>query len=172
MRSTTSKFAATVLAVAGLTAMTPSFALLGTNLATTSLGVSAVVLATCTVSSTPVAFGNYQMAQTDSTGSITVTCSAGLTAYDIGLDAGAGSGSTTTARKLTLSASTSTLNYGLYTDISRSINWGNTLGTTQSSTAVSGTATTKTFTVYGRVPAAQTSPAGNYADTVLVTVYY
>jgi spore coat protein U-like protein len=64
------------------------------------------------------------------------------------------------------------LNYNIYTSAARTTVWGN--GTSGTATiGGTGTGTSQSVTVYGRVGSGQTSvPAGAYADTVAVTVTY
>ena len=170
MRFTKSfKLAVVAMVAANVVTVPSSFAATATG----NLGVTATVLSTCSVSSTPVAFGAYTFSAVDSTGSITVTCTADVLTYNVALDAGAGSGSTTATRKLT-SVGLNTLNYSLFGNVGRTQNWGNSQGVdTLASTAnTSGSGTIKTFTVYGQLPANQTSPAASYSDSVGIVVNY
>lgn len=146
------------------------------SLAATSTGlllVTATVLSTCSVATTPVAFGNYTTVQVDTTGSITVTCTLDVGSYNVALGTGVGSGSTTSTRMLT-SPGGSNLHYAMYADSGRTANWGNVPGTdTLASTAnTSGTGAIKTFTAYARLPAGQTSGTAVYTDNVVVTVNF
>jgi spore coat protein U-like protein len=62
------------------------------------------------------------------------------------------------------------LNYALYSDSARTLNWGETDGTdTVDST---GTGANQSFTVYGRVAASQNVPQGSYSDTITITVNF
>ena len=62
------------------------------------------------------------------------------------------------------------MGYNIYTDAPGGTVWGNTLNSdTLEST---GTGVEQSFTVHGRVPAQATPAAGDYADTVTVTVTY
>lgn len=142
--------------------------------ATTSMGVVAVIVQTCIAAATPIVFGDYSTTQLDNTGVITVTCTPDVASYNVALGAGAALGATTSTRKLTALAGTSTLNYSLYRDSSRTQNWGEAQGsdTQSSSLATTDLGVIKTFTVYGRLQGNQFSPAGAYADTVQVTVNY
>jgi spore coat protein U-like protein len=88
--------------------------------------------------------------------------------YNVGLDAGTSSGATINARKMASGANS--LNYQLYSDAARSTIWGNTTGT--DTVTGSGTGLAVDHTVFGAVPAAQLVPAGDYADTITVRVYY
>ena len=131
--------------------------------AATVFTVTASVVASCTIVTTDISFGSYTLAQLDNTSTVTVTCTTGSVGK-IGSNAGAGSGATVTARKMTSGANT--LSYGLYQDSSRANNWGNTPGTDTVNTT--GTGTPQVFTVYGRIPANQTSPIGTYTITATV----
>jgi spore coat protein U-like protein len=138
--------------------------------ATDTMTVTATVQSACILTANPLAFGNYNptsSANVDASTTVLVTCTQG-TAYNVGLGAGAGSGATTTTRKLTSSGHT--LNYTLYQDASRSINWGNTVATDTVSATAGLTATT--HTVYGRIAGSQNTTAGSYTDSVTVTVTY
>ena len=59
------------------------------------------------------------------------------------------------------------VNYELYQDSSRSTLWD-----TSNTVSSTGTGSDQTFTIYGRVPAQSTPPAGDYSDTVTITVTY
>lgn len=121
---------------------------------------------TCTVSSSGVNFGSYDVFSTtpdDITGSITVSCSAS-TSYSIALSAGYGSFATRT-----LTNGSHTLDYNLYTNSTLTTVWGD--GSAGTST-VSGTAASQTYTVYGSVPAQQNVTVGSYSDVIVVTLTF
>lgn len=142
--------------------------------ATGTLNTSATVTSNCTVSTTAVAFGDVDVtsgSNVDGTGGISVTCTSG-TAWTATADAGSGTGATLATRNMT--KGTDLLNYILYTDSARSSVWGDGV-TVGADGKFTGTATgsAQASTIYGRVPAGQTSlPAGAYSDTVTVTVTY
>lgn len=136
-----------------------------------SIAVSATVQASCTVTASTLAFGNYNPLSStplDATSSITVNCTTGST-YTVGLNAGGTSGATVTTRQML--QSTNALNYSLFRDSGHTTNWGNTPGTDTPASVVA-TTSAATTTVYGRIPALQNVPAGSYTDTVQVTVTY
>ena len=141
--------------------------------ASSNLGVSATVTDNCTVSTSPVAFGNVDAtsgANVDATGGISVTCTNG-TAWSASADAGAGTGAPLASRKLADGANL--LNYSLYTEATRTTLWGDGVGGTTATIDGTGTGVAQASTIYARVPSGQTSvPAGSYADTVAVTVTY
>jgi spore coat protein U-like protein len=138
--------------------------------ATSSLGVSATVQATCLNVATAMAFGTYTGVVVDSTATITVTCT-NTTPYTVSLDAGTGitPTATVTTRKMT-GVPGVFLNYALFSNTGRTTNWGITVGTD----TVAGVATGagQVLTVYGRVAAGQFVTPGGYADTVTATVTY
>lgn len=139
--------------------------------ATTSFLVTATVLKFCTVVATPMAFGNYTSSTVaETTSEITVTCTNG-TPYDIGLSAGTAAGATVTTRQMSGTTVTAArLNYFLYSDTGRTVNWGNTVGT--DTVHITAGATPIISTVYGRVPAGQFVAPDAYLDTIAVTVTY
>lgn len=140
---------------------------------TSNLSVTATVTGNCSVDTTPVAFGNVDVtagSNVDATGTLSVTCTSG-TAWTATADEGTGSSATFANRQM--ANGTNLLNYGLYTNSTRTMVWGD--GLLGATTAFSGTGSgaAQTNTIYGRVPLGQTSvPAGSYADTVTVTVTY
>jgi spore coat protein U-like protein len=63
------------------------------------------------------------------------------------------------------------LTYELYKDTQRAAVWGDTVDTALDIPAAPNR-NPRTFTAYGRVPAAQDATVGNYTDTVLATVNF
>ena len=110
----------------------------------------------CTLTITTLNFGTYAGTQLNGTAAGTVTCSG---AWNIPLNAGTGAGATETVRKLT-GPGGALLNYSLYTDAARTINWGNT---TSNELAGTGNAS---INVYGQIAAGQSVAPGTYTDTV------
>jgi spore coat protein U-like protein len=138
---------------------------------TANLTVNITITAGCTVTGATLNFGSSSVlaSNIDQTTTVGVTCTNAAT-YNVGMDKGA-NGASVTARQMKGGASnTEFVDYTLYRDSSRTLNWGNTVGTdTLSGT---GTGSTQNITVYGRVPAQATGSAGSYTDTVLITVTY
>jgi len=135
---------------------------------TTTFGVSATVQATCLVSATALAFGTYTGVVANSTSTVSVTCT-NTTPYNVGLSAGLATGATVTARKMTGPAS-ALLNYSMFSDSSRTVNWGQTVGT--DTVAGSGNGSAQAITVYGQTAAGQYVAPGAYSDTITATVTY
>lgn len=137
---------------------------------TSTLNVSAIVAAACTVTTSPVTFGSQSNFATniDANGSLTVTCT-NAAPYTIALDKGAGSGATVALRKMT--SGVNTLSYSLYQGSVGSQIWGDTtLGTTIYSGT--GTGLAQNIIVYGRIPSGQNPAVGSYTDTVNVTISF
>lgn len=65
------------------------------------------------------------------------------------------------------------LNYNIYTKGNRTIIWGDGTSGTSTKQKTKSSPFTKRHTLYGQIPARQTTvKAGNYSDTILVTVNY
>jgi spore coat protein U-like protein len=135
---------------------------------TVTFAVTATVSTTCFVTANPLNFGPYTGLQLDGTSTIQATCSTG-TPYTLGLNQGTGSGATVTSRKMT-AGGVEFLNYSLFQDSTRSLNWGDTIGT--DTVASTGTGSAQSFTVFGRIPASQFVAAGDYEDTITVTLTF
>ena len=135
----------------------------------TTFRVSARVEAVCEVTASDLVFGSYtaQASTLQGTTLLRATCTPGTT-YNIGLNDGAAGGTIYNARQMASGANK--LNYQLYRDSARTNIWGNTTGTDTVHDVGIGLA--KDHTVFGSVPAAQVVPAGEYADTITVRVYY
>ena len=140
---------------------------------------SAAAQTSCTVSTTPVAFGNYSSfssSSTDSSGNISVRCQAFvalLIPYSVSLTTG-GSG---TYSGRTLRSGTSRINYQLYSDLTRTQVWGDGTGGSQPLPgsillSLGSLNVANTHTVFGRILARQNSPAGTYTDTIQIVVTY
>lgn len=115
------------------------------------------------------------MSANDTTGTVSVTCSASIVgavvSYEVQLSAG--NGGSFSPRKM--SNGTFNLNYNLYTDASRTQIWGDTTSGTVSVTntyTMVGTSATTNHTAYGRVPALQNVGAGSYSDSITATVIF
>lgn len=145
----------------------------GSLTASTSTTATATVVSSCNISATTLNFGttSFLTGNLDSTATISAQCNNSLP-YSIGLNNG--NNASGSQRRVKLGAS-NFINYNLYTDSGRTSAW--TTSTSPSSctggagTCVIGTGTgsTQSITVYGRVPP-QTAPApGTFSDTVVIT---
>lgn len=162
---------ATALIATGSFALTAQAATVQAN-----MGVKIVITNACDVATTaptPVDFGSHGLlsaAVNESTaGGITVTCNNGAT-YNVGLSAGANPGTAGDVTTRRMANGGVYIAYQLYSNAGRTTVWGNTVGT--NTVASTGTGSAQTFPVYGTVPAQTTPAAGNYNDTVQVTVTY
>ncbi len=145
--------------------------------ATSNLSVTADVTANCTITTAPVAFGNYDPVSANATnpldanGTITVTCTTGSAAtITLGQGSNAATGSSDAAPLRQMKdTGTDVLAYSLYQDSGLTTVWGNTSVT---GVADTGNGTAQNVTVYGSVAAGQNVPAGSYSDTVVATVTF
>lgn len=145
--------------------------------ATSNLTVSSSVSANCSITTTPLSFGEYDpvvanaSANLDSTGTVSVTCTDGASAtIALGQGSNADAGSTDGAPLRRMSdGGTNYLSYNLYSDSARTTAWTNDAA---GDVATTGTGTADEHTIYGRVTAGQNVPAGSYNDTVIATVTF
>jgi spore coat protein U-like protein len=134
---------------------------------TTTMTVTANVVASCSVVGGTLAFGNYDpiaAAATDATVQIGVRCTRGVTAL-IGLSLGANPSGTT--RRMNNGGSF--LDYELYQDAPRTVIWGTGV---QRVTYVAASNALTNFTVFGRVFALQDVAVGAFSDTVTISVTF
>jgi len=108
----------------------------------------------------------------DVTATVTTTCTieaVPLITLGQGSNPGLGSSDTTPIRRLNNAAYY--LNYGLFSDVNRTILWGNTTGTAPALGISNGLPTVNT--IYARITRGQTGiKAGAYTDTVVATVTF
>lgn len=135
----------------------------------------APLLAECTISTTPVAFGTYSPTSAtphNGVGGVRTDCRHNDSPSGISIGTG-GSGSYTTRRMINGS---SQLQYNLFSDASRTTVWGNgSGGTVTVSPPISqsiGQRRIREAVIYGRIPARQNVRAGTYSDTMFVTVSF
>lgn len=142
----------------------------------------AAAVVTCSIATNPLPFGNYSSASlvpSDTQANLTLSCSSNqpldlnlLVNYSVSLSAG-NSGSTG-SRYLLQGASR--LNYNLYRDVARATLWGSGADASNGSLVILSLLplnNSATLTVFGRIPAQQTSvAAGSYSDTITVTATY
>ena len=157
------KIAFGIAAVAAI-ASAPAFA---AGTATGTVDVSLNVSSACAVTAQPLDFGttNSFTAAIDSSSATTVKCTPNA-AYTVFINYGNNAASGT-QRKLKSTTTTATVNYDLYSDSTRSTAWSPTSGVTGT-----GNGNDQPMTIYGRVPVQTAVAAGDYKDTVTVTVNY
>ena len=136
------------------------------------LCASGAEAANCTVSSTSVSFGTYNVfnaTPNDSTGSVTLNCTGGAKSVAIGISRGGSS--TFLPRRMAKGGEP--LVYNLFLDAARTVVWGDgSPGTQYQVVDDPRNRSDVTMTIFGRMPPAQDVSAGTYADTVMVTVNY
>lgn len=133
-----------------------------------ALGAPLARSAGCTVSTSGLNFGNYDVFSAlndDITATINVDCPSG-TAYSIWLSSGSG-----TFSSRTLTGGGNFLLYNLYLDPTRLTIWGDGSAGTGTYSAT-GTGSNVATPVYGRIPAGQNAWVGTYTDVVTVTVNF
>ena len=151
--------------------------LLVVTVATVSGSAPAHAVVSCSIASSGVAFGTYNptsLVDNTSTGSVDVSCNGTLlqiVGFSVSLSSGNG---TMTTRKLVSGANN--LTYNLYLDPAYMVRFGDgTMGsqTTSASFTLAVSPTVRSITVYGRLPAGQTTATvGTYSDTLVMTVTF
>jgi spore coat protein U-like protein len=134
-------------------------------------GAARVEGANCSVSTTPVVFGAYNVfssAPVDSTGSVTYSCNGNLNFVLITMT----KGRSTTFQPRQLGKGTERLDYNLFRDPARTVVWGDFTGGTWAYTDINPEKQSTTVTVYGRIPPGQDISAGSYTDTVTVVINF
>ncbi len=143
---------------------------------TSTMNVSVSVVHSCSMDSSPMAFGAYDgfvanaSTALEAMATVFSTCTSGAAAL-ITMNAGASAGSGSAAapvRRMTAGAG-KYLVYQVYSDDARGTVWGNTAST---GVALTGTGVSQTLTAYGRVLAAQPAAQGVYRDQLSVTITY
>jgi len=146
----------------------------GTGSVTTNMAVSAKVVHFCkTQSASVLKFEDFRAdTAKDTTATVSVACTS-TSPIEILLGAGANGGSASGARKMSDGGS-NTIDYNLYSDSTRTVNWGDTTGSAGNTVTGSGAGlgTAVENTVYGRIPVQEGAVPGSYTDTVLVTINY
>lgn len=138
--------------------------------ASASLQVSVTVDQSCVLTTTSLSFADYSpfaTAPNDSTGAVTIHCSIGTIA-NIGLDCGT---ACTASVPYMRNGSGGSLSYSVYQNSTRTTPWGNTTGSWLTTPPAPDT-NSQVYTIYGRIPALQPVPPGNYTDTVTATVNF
>jgi len=136
------------------------------------LGASTAYAAgSCTISTTSVNFGSYNVftgSATDSTGTVTVDCNGG--AHNIVVTLSKGASASYNPRTMLKGAEA--LSYNLFSDAARTSIWGDGSGGTFTYTNPNPPNGPFNLTVYGRVPAGQDVSAGVYSDTVSAVINF
>jgi spore coat protein U-like protein len=150
----------------------------GTTPATTansSFQVNASVASVCYVSGTTLSFGSNLdpvngTVPVDATSTLSVQCT-NTTGWSVALDAGTNAGGPAAFGSRAIKNGSQTLAYQLYTNAGRTTVWGDGSGGSAPVTGT-GTGSTQSLTVYGRLPSLTGAIPGSYTDTVTVTITY
>jgi spore coat protein U-like protein len=144
---------------------------------TSTFQVTATVISSCSVTTSPIAFGNYDPTSTTALtaqGAVNAKCTKGsvvAVALDQGTHPVTGT-STAAIPARQMSNGTVTLPYHIYTTSGGTTEWGNTTAqepATQTSATVN---TALVFTTYGNLPAGADVTAGAYTDTVTASLTF
>jgi spore coat protein U-like protein len=144
--------------------------------ATSSFNVTAQVVQSCTISTVPLGFGNYDPIVANLStalqvnGSVTITCTKG-SSTTIGLDPGQNASHAVGTTRAMAQGVVDYLSYELYQDVGHATVWGNS-GVALFTPPVAPSKAARTYTIYGSVPPAQSSTTGAYTDSVVATVNF
>jgi spore coat protein U-like protein len=134
---------------------------------------------TCTATATTVAFGTYNpMSATPdtSTGTLSVRCTATGSAQTVSLVVSLSTGLSGTYTPRRMFSGVNPMDYNLFFSTAYTQIWGDgSAGTFRGTATITprpGNPATANGTVYGRVPALQNVAAGNYLDSIIMTVTY
>tara|TARA_B110000008_G_scaffold44026_1_gene41761 strand:- start:3313 stop:3831 length:519 start_codon:yes stop_codon:yes gene_type:complete len=136
-----------------------------------NLSVKSNIVGACSVTTTEMDFGAYSGSELLGTGEVKHTCTLNTPAVitmSQGADPKSGSSTAVPLRRLKHGGG-DYLEYFIYSTSNRVTVWGDT---TDTGKAVSGTGAEATVPVYGKIAAGQAQPAGNYVDTVSVTITF
>lgn len=164
---------------AKIKALMLSAALLGLESATAGTAsntfqVQATVVSACTVSGSALNFGASidplaTATPLDATSTLSVVCT-NTTPYTVSLNAGVNAGGASNFASRAMKSGANSLGYQLYLDAGHSSIWGD--GTVSSTHSGTGTGSTQSLTIHGRLPSLSNVVPGSYTDTVTVTVSY
>jgi spore coat protein U-like protein len=141
--------------------------------------ITSSIFPSCTIGTAAIAFAAYDPVNAnaavpnDQTGDIVISCTKGITGITI--DLGNGANNDGRQRRMVNSTGHNTfLNYEVYQDMTRSTVWGRgDDGSVRSGVDLDGTGSDVHVTMYGRIPAAQTSAIpGGYNDTLVSTINF
>jgi len=149
-----------------------------------NIAVSANVSTTCTITATPLAFGDYDPIGVNATadktgaGSVSVACAKGAATLTIGMNYGTHV-SGTTQRQMVGPTATDLLSYNLFQPSSTAAGAA-CPGTIAWTTATPGllvlttspSKAARTYNVCGTIPMGQDTSAGAYTDTVIATLNF
>jgi spore coat protein U-like protein len=129
----------------------------------------------CTMNATPINFGNYDVflsTPLDAVGTITINCDRHVRTATVTLNQGLYG--TFNPRKMKRSGGTDLLNYNVYTDVTRTVIFGDgSGGSSRVFVNRPGPANRNwsgNISMYARIPPSQNVSVGTYSDTLTATV--
>ena len=134
-----------------------------------------IAVSGCTIGVTPINFGTYDTfsgTPLDAVGMITVNCTGDINKADVTLGVSSTSGSFN-PRRMKRSGGSDLINYNIYTDVTRSVIFGDgTGGTSDVQVKRRGKPEpwSENVSMYGRIPPSQDVAAGTYSDSLSATV--
>jgi spore coat protein U-like protein len=135
-----------------------------------------IAISGCTINTSPIRFGNYDSfssTPSDTAGTITINCSSEVVKATLTLSQSSTSGSFN-PRQMKCSGGADLLNYNIYTDVARTIIFGNGTGGTTDIGLKRPTGKpepwSQIISIYGRIPPGQNVSVGNYSDALTVTI--
>jgi len=135
-------------------------------------GAARVDAEQCSISTTPLIFGTYNVfssSPVDSTGTVTYRCNGGAHVILVTIT----KGQSVTFQPRQLSRGLEKLSYNLFRDAARTSIWGDFTGGTSAHLDIDPPKNQNvSVTVYGRIPPGQDISAGSYSDTVTVVVNF
>lgn len=141
---------------------------------TGTVGVSAAIVASCSITGSTLAFGSYDpivanltAALSASGSALSVACTRGATGVSVQLDAGT-NGTHAVGTTRAMASGANYLSYELYTTSGLTTVWNTTNTISYAPTSMAATS----LTVYGNVPGGQDAFVANYSDSVTATVNF
>lgn len=142
-------------------------------LAAGALSAAATAEAACTISTTAVNFGSYNVfsaSADNATGQVTYRCTAPRPPL-VTIQLDKGGAPTFNPRQMRMGSEI--LNYNLYLDSTRSTIWGDGTGGSQTYTRANPPLNQNiNVNVFGQIPADQDVSAGSYGATVTATIFF
>ncbi len=136
-----------------------------------SISYSKQVISQCTVMPEPISFGQYDALSSPSleTASyIDLLCSQGLL-YKLAIDAGRNAGGNIVSRHMVSTGTTTPLFYNIFFDPSHTQIWGDGVGASQAFNGI-GNGNRLKIPVYAQIPGHQRIMAGEYSDSLIITL--
>ena len=135
-----------------------------------------IAISGCTMGVTPINFGTYDTFSStplDAVGTITVNCTGDVNRADVTLGVSSNPGGFN-PRRMKRSGGIDLLDYNIYTDVTRTVIFGDGAGGTTKIERIKRTGKPEpwsdSISIYGRIPPGQDVSAGTYSDALTATV--